>query len=240
VPADAPLLALDAVSLSRGGRPVLAGVTLQAAAGAVTALVGPSGAGKSSLLRCVVGLDRLDGGRVRIDGRDARELDPRVLRRRVALVTQAPVMLPGTVGDNLAFAAAAGGSGPADPGAALDPAVARRALERAGLDAGFAGRLATELSGGERARVAVARALVPDPVALLLDEPTAALDPARAAGVEALMRELAGLGLAVLVATHDVALVRRCADAAVLLAAGRVRAAGPAAAVLDAWADGPR
>jgi ABC-type multidrug transport system fused ATPase/permease subunit len=223
-------LALQDVSLTRGGRPVLDGVSLGAAAGAVTAIVGPSGAGKSSVLRCVVGLDRLDGGRVLLDGRDTRELDPRLLRRRVALVTQFPVMLPGTVADNLAYAAA---------GAALDPAVARLALERAGLDAGFAARVAGELSGGERARVAVARALVAEPVALLLDEPTAALDPARAAGVEALMRELAGLGLAVLVASHDVAIVRRCADAAVLLQDGRVRASGPAAEVLDGWAGDP-
>jgi putative ABC transport system ATP-binding protein len=222
------LLALREVTLSRGGRRVLDGVTLDVVAGQVTAIVGPSGAGKSSVLRCAVGLDALDGGRVLIEGRDARELDPRALRRRVALVTQFPVMLPGTVADNLAYAAPAG---------APDPEVARRALERAGLDAAFAARTAGELSGGERARVAVARALVHDPVALLLDEPTAALDPARAAGVEALMRELAGLGLAVLVASHDVAIVRRSADAAVLLEGGRVVEAGPSGAVLDAWGE---
>jgi ABC-type cobalamin/Fe3+-siderophores transport system ATPase subunit len=223
---------------------VLDAVSLGVAAGSVTAIVGPSGSGKSSVLRCVVGLDRLDGGQVLLDGRDARELDPRTLRRRVALVTQFPVMLPGTVADNLAYAAtagASGGRGSSGAGTAVTPDadVARRALERAGLDAGFAARAAGELSGGERARVAVARALVHDPVALLLDEPTASLDPARAAGVEALMRELAELGLAVLVASHDVAIVRRSADAAVLLEAGRVRASGAAAEVLDAWAREP-
>ncbi|MCW3007402.1 MAG: transporter related protein [Solirubrobacterales bacterium] len=224
------LLELDEVSLSRGGRVVLDRVTLRVQAGQVTAIVGPSGAGKSSLLRCAVGLDRLDAGRVRVDGHDALELDPRVLRRRVALVAQHPVMLPGTVADNLAYALPAG---------AVDGEAARRSLERAGLDVSFASRVAGELSGGERARVAVARALTRDPVALLLDEPTAALDPARAAGVEALMRELAGLGLAVLVASHDVAIVRRSADAAVLLEAGRVTASGTAADVLDAWAGRP-
>jgi ABC-type methionine transport system ATPase subunit len=222
------LLELDQVSLSRAGRPVLAAVSLRAQAGAVTALVGPSGAGKSSLLRCAVGLDRLDGGRVLVAGRDARELDPRALRRQVALVTQQPVMLPGTVSDNLAYALA--------PGEVSRDAQAS-ALERAGLPGDFGERTAGELSGGERARVAVARALVHEPVALLLDEPTAALDPARAAGVEALMRELAALGLAVLVASHDLSLVRRCADAAVLLQDGRDRASGPVAVVLDAWSD---
>lgn len=229
--ADAPaLLAFDGVSLSRAGRAVLDGVSLRVDAGAVTALIGPSGAGKSSLLRCAVGLDRLDAGRVLVAGRDARELDPRTLRCRVALVTQQPVMLPGTVADNLAYAMAPG---------AVTAAVAAAALGRAGLSADFAGRAAGELSGGERARVAVARALVHEPVALLLDEPTAALDPARAAGVEALMAELAGLGLAVLVASHDVAIVRRAARSAVLLEAGRVVAAGPVGAVLDAWAGRP-
>jgi ABC-type multidrug transport system fused ATPase/permease subunit len=221
-----PLVRLDDVALTRGGRRVLHAVSLAAPAGAVTALVGPSGAGKSSVLRCVVGLDALTAGRVRIEGRDARELAPRTLRRRVALVTQHPVMLPGTVAENLAYALTADAAGP-DAQAS--------ALRRAGLAPDVGARVAGELSGGERARVAVARALMREPVALLLDEPTAALDPQRAAGLEALARELAGRGLAVLVASHDLALVRRSADVAVLLVAGRTVAAGDPALVLQTW-----
>jgi ABC-type polar amino acid transport system ATPase subunit len=83
--------------------------------------------------------------------------------------------------------------------------------------------------------VAIARALTRDPQALLLDEPTAALDPARAAEIEALAVELAAEGLAVVLTTHDVALVRRAADRAVLIAGGRAVCAGAPSDVLDAW-----
>ena len=91
------------LAVARGGRVVLEGVDLRVHAGEVTALVGPSGAGKSSLLRSLVRLDEPAGGRVLVDGRDAAELEPCELRRRVGLVTQAPVMLPGDVRANLAY-----------------------------------------------------------------------------------------------------------------------------------------
>ena len=221
----AALLELDDVRLARGGRAVLRGLSASAAAGVVTALLGPSGAGKSTVLRCLVRLEEPERGRVRVDGADVRALDPLALRRRVGLVTQAPVMLPGTVADNLRFAM------PAPLG---DDAL-HTALRRSGLPADFAARDAGALSGGERARVAIARALTRAPEAVLLDEPTAALDPARAAEIETLAGELAGEGLAVVLTTHDVALVRRAADRAVLIADGRAVCAGSAAEVLDAW-----
>jgi ABC-type multidrug transport system fused ATPase/permease subunit len=220
-----PLLELDDVHLTRAARPVLRGMSASAAAGAVTALLGPSGAGKSTALRCLVRLEEPERGRVLVDGVDVREQDPLALRRRVGLVTQAPVMLPGTVSDNLRYAT---------PGP-LDDAALEAALRRSGLAADFLARDAGALSGGERARVAIARALTRDPQALLLDEPTAALDPARAAEIEALAVELAGEGLAVVLTTHDIALVRRAADRAVLIAAGRAVCAGAPAEVLDAW-----
>ncbi|HEY8584814.1 MAG TPA: ATP-binding cassette domain-containing protein [Capillimicrobium sp.] len=221
-------LELRDVGLARGGRPVLRGVSLTAPAGAVTALLGPSGAGKSTVLRCAIRLDEPDDGDVLVDGRDVREVDPCALRRRVGLVAQQPLMLPGTVADNLRYALA-------DPGE-RDLAAA---LERAGLEPGFLDRPALELSGGERARVAVARALARGPEALLLDEPTAALDPARAAGVETLVRALANEGLSVLLTTHDVALARRAADRATLLVGGRTVAEGPVADVVAAWEGEP-
>jgi ABC-type multidrug transport system fused ATPase/permease subunit len=212
------------VELARAGRPVLLGVSFAVPAGAVTAVLGPSGSGKSTALRCAVRLEEPDAGSVRLDGRDVRELDPRALRRRVGLVAQTPVMLPGTVRDNLAYALQA---------VADEQLFA--ALEQAGLVPGFLERPAAELSGGERARVAIARALVREPRALLLDEPTAALDPARAAGIEALARRLAGEGLAIGLTTHDVALAARVADRAVLLVAGRVVSEGAPADVVGAW-----
>jgi ABC-type multidrug transport system fused ATPase/permease subunit len=223
-PVSAPRVALEDVELARAGRPVLRGVSLGAPAGAVTALLGPSGAGKSTVLRCLVRLEEPDAGRALLDGVDVRELDPCALRRRVGLVAQAPAMLPGDVRANLRYAA--DGVGEAE---------LRTALGQAGLGDAFLDRPAQELSGGERARVAIARALVRDPEALLFDEPTAALDPARAAGIEALLRTLAAAGLAVVLTTHDVALVRRVADGAVLLADGHVVQAGAPDAVIDAW-----
>jgi ABC-type multidrug transport system fused ATPase/permease subunit len=220
-----PLLEFDDVHLARAGRTVLRGLSAGAAAGAVTALLGPSGAGKSTALRCLVRLEEPERGRVRVDGTDVREHDPQALRRRVGLVTQAPVMLPGTVADNLRYATPA----------PLDDGALQAALRRSGLGDDFAQRDAVALSGGERARVAIARGLARTPQALLLDEPTAALDPARAAEIEALAVELAGEGLAVVLTTHDVALVRRAAACAVLIAGGRAVCAGAPAEVLEAW-----
>jgi ABC-type cobalamin/Fe3+-siderophores transport system ATPase subunit len=187
--------------LSRGGREVLRGVSLAVPAGLVTALLAPSGAGKSTLLRCMNRLVAPDSGQVLLDGRDICELEPRALRRRVGLVAQEPVMLPGTVRDNVLYAIA-------------EPSEdrARKALRAAGLDAAFADRPARELSGGERARVALARALARDPEVLLLDEPTAALDHDIAAHVGATLRDLAGAGLAVCLATHDLELAAAVAD----------------------------
>jgi putative ABC transport system ATP-binding protein len=202
----APRIETDALTVARGGRVLAREIDLAVRPGEVVALVGPSGVGKSSLLRCLVRLDEPAGGRVLVDGTDARELEPCALRRRVGLVTQAPVMLEGDVRANLAY-------GLADP----DEAALAESLAATGLDAAFLARTARELSGGEAARVAVARALARDPVALLLDEPTAALDSVATAAIEALVRDLAQRALGILLVTHDEAQAARVADARVEL-----------------------
>ncbi len=189
------------MAVARGGRQILRGIDLKVEAGQVVAVAGPSGVGKSSLLRCLVRLDEPAAGRVLVDGSDAAGLDPCVLRRRVGLVMQAPPMLPGDVRANLAYGLEAPQEGEL-----------REALAATGLAPALLDRRASELSGGEAGRVAVARALTRDPGALLLDEPTAALDRDSAAAVEALVRELAGRGLGVLVVTHDDAQAERIAD----------------------------
>src|SRR3954469_17158982 len=183
------------LTVRRGDRVVLSDVSLAAPRGQVLALVGASGAGKSTLLRCLTRLAEPDSGRIDLDGQDVRTVAPEVLRRRVALVAQAPVMLPGTVADNLAY----GLVSPRDD--ARDAALAA-----AGLDPSFLPRVAKALSGGERARVALARALTRDPDAILLDEPTAALDPDTARVIVRTVAALARRDLAVFFATHARAL----------------------------------
>jgi ABC-type iron transport system FetAB ATPase subunit len=213
------------VALRRAGRRVLAGAALAAPAASVTALLGPSGAGKSSMLRCLVRLETAEHGRVLLRGEDVTGLDPRVLRRRVGLVAQAPVMLPGSVRDNLCYAL--------EP--ARDDAALAGALTDAGLEPAFLDREARRLSGGETARVAIARALVREPEALLLDEPTAALDPASASALEALLGRLAEGGLAIVLATHDRDLAGRLAARATLVAGGTTPAHGTVDEVVAAW-----
>src|SRR3954452_12001730 len=189
------------LTVTRAGRQVLRDLSFDAPAGTVTVISAPSGTGKSTLLRCLNRLIEPDAGSVLLDGQDVRGIEPRALRRRVALLGQLPVMLPGSVSDNLAYALTA-----------LPEPVARSALEAAGLDASFLERPASELSGGERARVALARALVRAPQALVLDEPTAALDRAAATTIGRTLRRLAGDGLAVVLATHDLGFAEQVAD----------------------------
>jgi ABC-type multidrug transport system fused ATPase/permease subunit len=188
-------IAVRDLCVRRGARLVLRDITFDAPRGQVLALVGASGSGKSTLLRCLNRLAEPESGTIALDGDDIRTVDPQALRRRVALVAQAPAMLPGTVHDNLAYGLET-----------LSDAVRDEALAASGLDASFLRRPARELSGGERARVALARALTRAPHAILLDEPTAALDPDTAHVIARTVAALAERDLAVILATHDLAL----------------------------------
>ncbi|MBS1870778.1 MAG: ATP-binding cassette domain-containing protein [Actinobacteria bacterium] len=212
-------LAVAGLAVGHGGRAVLRDVAFAARKGSVTALVGPSGAGKSTLLRCLNRLLLPLAGDVLLDGVDTAGLEPCELRRRVGLVGQTPVMLPGSVRENLAYA--------------LEPATAdeRRlthALRAAGLAPAFLDRTAGALSGGERARVALARALTRAPELLLLDEPTAALDADAARHVGATLTGLARDGLGVVVATHDLGFAADVADQVVALRDGTAVVGTPA------------
>jgi ABC-type multidrug transport system fused ATPase/permease subunit len=189
------------IELTLGDRKVLHGFDLDVPPGQVTGLLGPSGTGKSTLLRALVRLLDIDAGTIALDGTDIHDLDARELRRRVGLVAQTPVMLPGSVADNLRHGV---------PDLADDDL--HRALADAGLEASFAPRVAADLSGGERARVALARALTRGPSHLLLDEPTAALDSDTAAHIGATLRRLRDQGLGVCITTHDLAFADRWVD----------------------------
>jgi putative ABC transport system ATP-binding protein len=212
---NSPLFRFESVTVAGSAGMRLREITLDIVNGGVTVLLGPSGAGKSTLLRLCNRLEVPSAGTVRFHGLDLAGLDPLDLRRRVGMVFQRPVLFAGTVRDNLAEA---------DGGAADGRFEA--ALDRAALDGSFIDRPAAELSGGEAQRVCLARALVADPEAVLMDEPTSSLDGAAVARLERLGRELADAGTPVVWVTHDLAQMERIADRVAVLLDGALRFVG--------------
>ena len=193
---------------------VLRGVDATIPLEGITAVVGRSGSGKTSLLRLANRLEVPTGGRVLLDGTDVADLDPLVLRRRVGMVFQHPVVFAGTVADNLAVAV---------PG--IDETTGAAALRRCGLDPALWHRTADDLSGGEAQRMCLARTLLTNPEVLLADEPTSALDPDARHLIEDLVVGLARTdGIAVLWVTHDHDQVAAVADRVLEVVDGEVHA----------------
>ena len=224
---------LDLTSLRHayGARSVLNGVSLSFRAGEVTAVIGPNGAGKSSLLLCAAGLIRPQSGEVRLDGRPILDLARKARAQAVAYLPQTteiawPISVRALVG--LGRLPHHGVWGESD----ADRAAIERAIEAAGVEA-LADRQVATLSGGERARVLVARGLAGAPRFLLADEPTAGLDPGHALDMADLFRAQAKLGVGVVVTLHDLSLAARAADRIVILAGGKVLADGPPQAALS-------
>ncbi|MER8183182.1 heme ABC transporter ATP-binding protein [Kitasatospora sp. NPDC094015] len=215
--------------LALGGRELLAGVDLTVRAGELLALLGPNGAGKSTLLGVVAGDLAPTAGELLLAGRPAAELKVAELALHRALLPQAAELsFPFTVGEVVRMGRAPWAGTPA---AAQDEEVVTEALALTGT-AAFAERPFTALSGGERARVALARVLAQRAGLLLLDEPTAALDLRHQELVLRLARQRAAAGDAVVVVLHDLSLAAAYADRVVLLAAGRAVADGPVREVL--------
>jgi ABC-2 type transport system ATP-binding protein len=193
-----PAVAVDGLRIVRGGEVVLPDLTCAVAQRAVTGLLGPSGCGKTTLLRAVVGVQQVAAGRVTVLGVPAGTPE---LRRRVAYMTQAPsVYADLTVGENLSFFARLLGV----DDEAVERAVAAVALERQ-LD-----RLVGRLSGGQRARVSLASALLGSPELLVLDEPTVGLDPVLRRDLWELFHRLADGGATLLVSSHVMDEAERC------------------------------
>ncbi|HWS57940.1 MAG TPA: ATP-binding cassette domain-containing protein [Actinotalea sp.] len=218
-------LHLEGLTWSVDGRLIVAGVDCTPPTGALTGLLGPNGAGKSTLLRLVAGVLAADDGHAALDGTELLALPRRERARRVALVEQEATVPPAvTVRDAVLLGRTPhlsrwGGL------SRTDRAVADAALAEVGA-AEMADRLLATLSGGERQRVHLARALAQEPELLLLDEPTNHLDVHAQLDTLAVVRRLTGRGVTVLAALHDLNLAAAACDHVVLLAAGRVVAAG--------------
>ncbi|MCX5148017.1 heme ABC transporter ATP-binding protein [Streptomyces sp. NBC_00320] len=214
-----------------GERAVLAGIDLTARAGEVLALVGPNGAGKSTLLAALAADLPAAEGLVRIDGRPVGDwAAPDLALRRSVLPQSAEMSFPFPVGDVVRMGRAPWAGTPLT---GSDEEAVAAAMARAEV-AGFAARPFSALSGGERARVALARVLAQQAPLLLLDEPTAALDLRHQELVLRICRERAAAGDAVVVVLHDLGLAAAYADRAAVLHEGRIAVDGPPAEVFGA------
>ncbi len=195
----------------RGGVTVITGLETQIPRGQITGLLGPSGCGKTTLMRAVVGTQRIAAGSVRVLGHEAGSA---ALRRRVAYVTQAPsVYTDLTVAENLRFFAAVLGTGSG-------------AVESAVTTVGLGDRMSSlvgRLSGGQRSRVSLAVALLADPDLLVLDEPTVGLDPVLRGQLWETFAALAESGRTLVVSSHVMDEAARC-DRLLLMREGRLLA----------------
>jgi polar amino acid transport system ATP-binding protein len=213
-----------------GANVVLDGLDLDVDAHDVVVLIGASGSGKSTLLRCVDLLETVDDGVIELEGRDI--CDPRAdadaVRGRMGIVFQAFNLFPHmSVIDNVTLAPRKVHKASREQAEAK----ALDMLERVGLR-DRAKAFPDQLSGGQQQRVAIARALVNDPVLMLFDEVTSALDPELVGEVLALLRDLKSEGMTMLVATHEMGFARDVADEVCFLDGGRVLEKGPAEQVL--------
>lgn len=217
-------LVADNLTLRRGGRPVVSGLSAALNPGEITAIVGPNGAGKSSLLLGLAGLLAPTSGSVTWDGHDLASVHPRARAQAIGYLPQAPDVAWDVATETLV---ALGRLPWRDRGtAAIESAVT--ALDLAALRH----RLVSQLSGGERARVLLARVLAGEPRWILADEPLAALDLGQQLSLAAHLKACAAAGQGVVVVLHDLALAMNHADRVLVLKDGVLIAAGPPVAAL--------
>ena len=207
----APAIRVEALRVVRGRNVVLPELSCEVAPGSVTGLLGPSGSGKSTLIRAIVGVQRIADGTVEVLGEPAGS---KPLRSRVGYMTQAPSVYGDlTVRENLRFFAGVLGV----KGDAVERVIGEVAL----VD--YANRVVSRLSGGQRARVSLASALLGSPDLLVLDEPTVGLDPVLRRDLWQLFHQLAAGGATLLISSHVMDEADRC-DALLLLREGRLLA----------------
>jgi len=204
-------LEVERLSLQRGGRNVISSVSFDLDRGERIAIVGPNGAGKTTLMRALAGLEPGYSGSVRVDGAEMRGLSPRQVSKQVGLVPQRMPHLPPFTVEEF-----------------LNVSGSTRLAEAYGLVDGLEQRLLPQLSGGELQRVLIVGAIVQGASILLLDEPTASLDPVGRRLVEDLLgRCHAELGLSCVMVTHDISLAVRNSGRMIIMAGGAVTWSGP-------------
>ncbi|MFB3765917.1 MAG: phosphate ABC transporter ATP-binding protein [Methanotrichaceae archaeon] len=207
-------LELKGIRKCYGRSEVLKNINLNVENGDILALIGPTGSGKTTLLKIIDLLEAPSFGNILFDGIDmiaAGENERLKARRRMAMVFQKPVMFKGSVLKNVLYGLKIRGKDGTD--------LAKDVLHAVGLS-GYEDRDASTLSGGEMQRTALARALVTEPELLLLDEPTANLDPKTAASIEKIISGLPGQGATVIMATHNMLQSRRLAERVAMLIDG--------------------
>jgi polar amino acid transport system ATP-binding protein len=225
-------LRIEGLHKSFGDLEVLKGIDLDVAEHEVVCLIGSSGSGKSTLLRCINLLEPIDAGRIVVEGDEitAKGVDVNRIRRRIGIVFQAYNLFPHmSVLANVSLA-------PRKVLGLSRAEAAARAIElldRIGL-ADKRNDYPDRLSGGQQQRVAIVRALAMQPDLLLLDEITSALDPELVAEVLNLIRELAGNGMTMLIATHEMSFAREIANRVCFLDAGRILETAPPAEMFSA------
>lgn len=214
------MIEIDCISKWYGKRRVLSDCSTRIAKGEIVVVCGPSGSGKSTLIKCVNGLEPIQGGRIAVEGKlvGTRSRELAKLRSRIGMVFQSLDLYPHmTVTQNITLAPIKVLRRPRE-------AAVRRAqelLKQVGLE-GFADRYPPSLSGGQQQRVAIARALAMDPVIMLFDEPTSALDPEMINEVLDVMTDLAKTGMTMMVVTHEMGFARRVANRVIFMDEGAI------------------
>lgn len=225
-------LSLRDLSVRYGARSVLNGVTLDLAPGSLIGLIGPNGAGKTTLLRACASLIPIAGGECALDGRPLESWDRRARARAIGYLAQEKAALWPVAAGRLVALGRLPHLGPWDSLTPLDESKVSEAMAATDV-LHLAERPVTELSGGELARVLIARLLAGTPPVLLADEPVSGLDPAHAMQVLTIFRSLALEGRTVVVVLHDLMLASRFCDRLVLMNAGAVVADGAPLDVLS-------
>ncbi|MDF2640157.1 MAG: transporter family protein [Novosphingobium lindaniclasticum] len=226
-------IAIEDLHVRLGRRDVLQGLSATLRPGALVGVIGPNGAGKSTLIRAMLGLVPLAGGKVAIDGEALARLHPRALARRVAYLPQGQTLhWPLTV-ERLVALGRLPHLGPMSRISAADESAVQDAMARADVT-DLASRVATELSGGERARAMLARALAVGAPALAVDEPLASLDPGHQIDVMDLLAREAHEGKLVVAVLHDLTMAARYCDRLLMVNGGELVADGTPQEVLTA------